>query len=660
MAEQSQPTALGSGALLDDPLDATERGEWRGTRAREVFSANLVSAAIHVTLLLVLACWMLPLSVINVGENEIRAEVSQPVDTRIEQVAVVDRELSTATSSPKTGGQIALPVHVRSHEPVQFESVPLEVAAVSVQIPVASPLNMAEQVLTNTQTEVAELVRQADSVSGAADRILGTIARQQEQMDTLVIWMLDQSVSMQRDLDTLATSLQQPLLELQKHEVEHDHALDHIVVGFGSTTQVLVPQTRATRKVVRAIGNVPIDPSGVENVLSGIGHCIETFVEGRAKNREKKVTFVVWTDESGSDVLGLEKTIQLCKENAITVCVVGPSAVLGSQRGYHVFHHPVDRRDYYLPVDRGPDTAFPERARLPYWFREVPPDWDESKRGPAQGDMPAWYGGSNLESMLSGVSPYALTRLTRETGGQYTIFDRPGDRSPFDVEKLIPYLPDYRSADEIQDDLQSHPLRLAVLSAVEQTYRRANLTVPLLKFGNAALSGPSFHTALSQEAAQHCPRAQAAAIAVDKLLDAFGTTGMEEAYAAETSPRWRAWYDLTRGRLLAAGVRYREYCAAFQGVLQPGALQARTNYIELSPSPNLVSPESEQRAVEARRLLTRCMQQNAETPWYYLAERELADPFGVAVRQATLVPDRGRSGGGGGVRAGGSVQLPNL
>ena len=53
-----------------------------------------------------------------------------------------------------------------------------------------------------------------------------------------------------------------------------------------------------------------------------------------------------------------------------------------------------------------------------------------------------------------------------------------------------------------------------------------------------------------------------------EALAAFGPKGMEHYYGKEPSARWRAWYDLTYGRLLAMCVRANEYnwaCAVMKG-----------------------------------------------------------------------------------------------
>jgi hypothetical protein len=65
----------------------------------------------------------------------------------------------------------------------------------------------------------------------------------------------------------------------------------------------------------------------------------------------------------------------------------------------------------------------------------------------------------------------------------------------------------------------------------------------------------------------------------------------------------------------------------------------QTNHVVLSPSPALRGPDAVRaRAAEASRLLNRCMKENPQTPWAYLAQRELDHPFGIDIRQVTLPP----------------------
>lgn len=181
---------------------------------------------------------------------------------------------------------------------------------------------------------------------------------------------------------------------------------------------------------------------------------------------------VVWTDETGDDSAKLESTIELCRRNQATVAVVGPSSVLGADTGLHSYRDPKTKRTYQLPVLKGPDAATPERLNVDYWF---------GSKGPGRGGSPSWYGGPQLYGMASGFSPYALTRLALQTSGEYTIFDRPTDRGPFELARMKKYLPEYHSVAEYERDLAKHPLRQAVMRAVRVT-QADPVTTPTMIF----------------------------------------------------------------------------------------------------------------------------------------------------------------------------------
>jgi hypothetical protein len=419
----------------------------------------------------------------------------------------------------------------------------------------------------------------------------------------------------------------------------------HAAVAFGQSTQELLATTPRPHALMTAFRSVPVDESGVENVCGAIQQCLQQYLVRRPQFRNRQVLFVVLTDESGDDTPMLEETIGLCQKYKVRVDVIGPSAVLGQRKGYHLYVHPQSQMPFYLPVARGPDSGMPERLDLPYWFRDVPIDWNESSRGPWQGAYVGWLGGSNLESIVSGFSPYALTRLTRETDGQYTIFDRPGDRSPFNAGRLRAYMPDYRRIDEIQFDLrQDHSaLRRAVLTAANFTWNAAGrLNPPSLRIGGNRTAPGEFSSLLQRELPRQIEKAQQALLIIEQALSVFDSLPSEQAYEQETSARWRAWFDLTRGRLLAVSVRYKEYILSCQRILASAGQQpVGPNLLTFYPSMDLLDRQlNAVRFAQAQQLLQRCIQEHQGTPWQYLAERELAEPVGLGFQLQVLPPPR--------------------
>lgn len=486
----------------------------------------------------------------------------------------------------------------------------------------------------------------AEGVGSAVDGILSTIRGELATGDLLVVWLLDASLSLYDDRQQVAARIEPFYRDLEARRGK-SHQLMNAAVAFGGSTLELVAPTKFGLKMIEAVADTPIDQTGLENVMTAIDQCVHKY----RKSWRGGILIVVWTDESGDDTLQLEDMIALCRQQRVVVSVVGPSSAFGSEMGVHPY---VDRGTGYrflLPIKRGPDTSFAERLLLAYWHDSTLPPW--TLRGAQVGGNVPWYGGPYREGLLSGVGPYALTRLALQTGGKYTLLDHDYTRAPFKFEDMKAYLPDYGSADEYLRMLRYHPLRQAVSDVVQLSYDQQKiLSLPKLSFisrrsesypfgvHNVYMTAGEFRSALAGEFAAETAKLSIASAVLEEASARFGAAGMEKLYEREDSPRWRAWYDLTRGRLLSMSVRHVEYKLTCQLVFaNAGMLNSDTNHIVFEPSQQLKSTDSEvlKRAADAKRLLQRCIDKNPDTPWAFLARWELDQPLGLSVRQ-TVIP----------------------
>lgn len=483
----------------------------------------------------------------------------------------------------------------------------------------------------------------AGDANQAVDNVLKGIQGELDKGDVLVCWLIDASLSLADDRQVIATRVEPFFRKIEAQDPKKSHRLLNSVVGFSDTTWEVIKPTNFSSQIVEAIRNLPLATSGVENVMSAVDQCVEQY----GRKWKGGFVIVVWTDESGDDILYLEQVIQKCKRRGVLVSVVGPTAVLGSEQGRH---HWVDKGTGYaflLPIKRGPDTSIPERLLLPYWHDSPLAPWIQNGVIAASGTP--WYGGPHREGLLSGVGPYALTRLALETGGTFTLLDRKEDRGPFQWDVMKRYLPDYASASEYLDTVSAKPLRKAVSAAVMATYQDLNLIPPAMAFVlhrypnypypvvRPYYTPDQFRALLREEVPRQQVLVQATNRLIEQALAQFPTDGMEAEYSAERSLRWRAWYDLTRGRLLAMSVRQLEYVLACEKLFEYGTLKPETNHVVLKPSPRyLAGSRIEPRAREAFRLLTRCAEQNAGTPWAMLAKWELAHELGIEIEQVVV------------------------
>ncbi|MEE3371267.1 MAG: vWA domain-containing protein [Planctomycetota bacterium] len=604
----------------------------------------ILSAFLHSILLVGLALWMLPQQIGNAVVNLAASfDVADPL-------ALDDSELLLNLGSWDTG---PLETSAGSFEPemVEVSETAAELVVSNAWAP-GSPGNNkpadqpSDRLPSGSSTASAtnpHTLRAAGSLRGALDQVTQQIRGQLAESDLLVVWLLDASHSLVDDRQRIAQRLPRFYEELSSGRDSSQHQLANAVVAFGARIKERIGPTDFGPKVARAVEKLPVDPSGKEMVFTAIATCIEKY---HARQQGEQLMIVVWTDETGDDDHQLEYTLDLCQRTGTTVHVVGPSAVLGANTGLHSFSDPKTRRVFQLPVVRGPDAAFPERLVADYWFSDFVPQ-----------RFPAWQGGAQLKGLASGFSPYALTRLTRLTEGHYTIFDRPSDRGPFASRRLRTYLPSYDSRDAYEQDIQSHPLRRAVMTVVRDTLANP-IASPQMQFFARVTKGPAaasqrlyytpaqFSLKLKNSLRGLLTKARRISVRVEQALEVFEQPELALAYEAE-SPRWQAWHDLTKGRLLAISVRLEEYRLTCEELKMPNVLAPTTNYMRFTPRSQMRG-ESHwlQRAHDAEALLRRCVNRHTNTPWAVLAQRELRFELGVGVQQMSLRLVRGRGGGG--------------
>jgi hypothetical protein len=462
--------------------------------------------------------------------------------------------------------------------------------------------------LTKVADRPGEIGEEVMHVDGAVDRITREIMDRLYEGPVLVVWMMDESISLVEERAAVAERLERVYGEIGGTQDRRRAGLLSAVIGYGQGANERVAPTTDYEKVIKAIGQVNPDTSGIENVFSTIIYSIEKY-RPLLSAEKRQIVCVVWTDESGDDFLRVEEAVQLCQRFKVPVFTVGPSAMFGKQIGLHEYTDPEDGQKYNLPVFRGPDSAFQERINLDYWFD-----------------------GPQLDTMHAGIGPFALTRLALESGGAYFINDAEADRSPFRLEAMKGLMPEYSSPQSYMQRVAQSPLRTAVRRAVEMSYQYELRGTPQLEF---APTGQTYQTELveaQQTVAYNGSR-------IDQLLSVFGK-GFEDQYEQEPSGRWRAWYDITYGRILAASVRNMEYnlaCAEMKGK-GSSFVDEMSNRWNFQPADKYRTTSTETMAAEARRLLSRVIENHPDTPFAALAERELRHPMGFNVEESYVAP----------------------
>jgi hypothetical protein len=182
------------------------------------------------------------------------------------------------------------------------------------------------------------------------------------------------------------------------------------------------------------------------------------------------------------------------------------------------------------------------------------------------------------------------------------------------------YRPDYLSPQDYEKRLKASPLRTSLVSA-------AMLTAPVMeapkmrfiKRSEAELAGEL--TRAQQDAAKLEPALTRLAAILEP-----GMKGREE----ETTPRWRAGFDLALGRVLAQKVRTETYNAMLAKAKRGLQFEnAKNNTWVLAPDNEIsVGSKWEREAELAKELLQAVVKEHEGTPWAHLASKELEVPLG--------------------------------
>jgi len=608
----------------------------------EQWSAVLGSMIFHVIAFLTLA--LVPLK--NKEDDSVVVITSPPVYEqvpldRIEEVTYSDLPRddvgARSTASTVMAEASAQTLAEISEIPSPVDLEPTELGQIMVNKmfdPAVAPLDR----LSEQKGNVGEGTQGA---AGAVDRITFEILQSMEERPTLVVWLFDQSGSLQRQRQEIRDRFDRIYEELgivqspptdpneKPKRTDDDRPLLTSVIGFGDKVTLLTKQpTDSLAKIKSVVDDIQVDSSGVEKAFTAITAAVDQYKSLRRRRGgnppQRNVLFIVVTDERGDDANLLESAIGGCRKFGIPVYVIGVPAPFGREHSLVKYVDPdpkFDQSPQMAQVDQGPETLMPERVQVGFTGNFV--------REPV---------------IDSGFGPYALTRLCYETGGIYFTVHPNRNTSrrvsrrelePFAAELkyffdpviMSRYRPDYLSPRDYSNQVKRSVMRQALVSAA-QMQPAEGLSRPRTRFvrrDDATLARDL--TIAQQDAAKLEPRLVQMSMVLER--------GMKER-EKEKSPRWKAGFDLALGRVLAQKVRTETYNAILAQAKRGMPFQdEKNNTWVLQPSDKIsVGSKWKNQAKLASELLTAVSTEHKGTPWALLASEELKVPFGWQWKEA--------------------------
>ena len=619
-----------------EPLDAWSEEELEDESLLEnnETTSMIGSLLVHVIVILVLALMPTPRNV----EDEAVVLLGAPPDYSQEKIETIDEVTYSELPHDRVGANSIADAEMAEASAPVFAEIseipnPLEMEPTDLgQIMVNKMFDQAVAPLDRLTNQKGKVGQGTLGAAGAVDRITSEILLAMEERPTLVVWLFDQSGSLNRQREKIRDRFDRIYEELGIIERSgsqafrrhlNDAPLLTSVIGFGGSVTLYTEEpTDDLGEIKSIVNNIQVDSSGEEKVFTAIASAADKYKSMRRRRGgnepQRNVLFVVVTDERGDDAMLLESSIADCRKWGIPVYVIGVPAPFGREHTLVKYVDPdpkYDQTPRWAQVDQGPETILPERVQVGFTanFEQEP-------------------------VIDSGFGPYALTRLCYETGGIYfTVHPnrnvsrrvRRGEVEPysaamsyfFDPVRMSPYRPDYLSRQDYVDKVKASPLRTALVQAA-QMKPASGITRPQTRFvrrDEAQLSGEL--TRAQQDAAQLEPTLVRMALTLEpgmKVRD------------REDSLRWKAGFDLAMGRVLAQKVRTETYNAMLAKAKRGMPFEKKKNNTwVLKPSTEIsVGSKWQREANLATELLKSVTQEHEGTPWALLAKQELSVPIG--------------------------------
>jgi hypothetical protein len=452
---------------------------------------------------------------------------------------------------------------------------------------------------------------EASEIGVALDQLAREILRHLKDHKLTVVWLFDESTSMQDDQKAIVAKFDRVSSELKVNVDPNKKAagaLNHAIIGFGQATDFVLEKPRDDIDLIgRTIKKLRIDSTGVENTMRAIRDVVDRYAN--LIRSDRKLVIVLVTDESGDDGDGVEEAKQALKKYKVPLYVIGRQSLFGYPFAHHRYMDPVTKDVYYPLIRRGPETADVEN----YQWDGLYDRWDEQP---------------------SGFAPYELARLTRESGGIYFLlpseeFMRVRKREQaYKSTQLKEYLPEYDNRMSYVERRNTSPLRQSIYAIIMQgknfIYRR-EFPIDTGELVKAA------HV-----------EGEKAGLRLNDLLEVQNRLeALAKIRDREPEKRWQAHYELMLAQTVAFQVKAYEYRALMASIISappqpkgpPAADMMITWVVDHTKKPIAARNLTAKKYADAERLLKAVIAKHPKTPWADLAQDTLDRGFSVVLNE---------------------------
>ena len=262
---------------------------------------------------------------------------------------------------------------------------------------------------------------------------------------TLLCLLFDESRSLVRERALMSKQLERIFGDLKfTLPDKQKRNLKWALVSYSGRPSIHVRPTTNAAAVQKKLLHIPINKSGVENVLQAVEFCAKQF-----RKAAKRTLIVIVTDEQGDDVgLGLNAgdDVKAALRNAASACdkanarvyILGRESMMNWGSFWVSVETPEGRSS--APLERG----------LPTRRHEVCPRLR--------------FAGIGGKAIPSGFGSYSLSTLANHTGGQFLIIS--SEPSPYNTAALHAYRPEWDYPDVYDKHTKRNSLRKVMTEVI--------------------------------------------------------------------------------------------------------------------------------------------------------------------------------------------------
>jgi hypothetical protein len=619
--EADQPVIAGS--EVDSEIDEQPHS-WRA--AVRSFAPPSISLLVHTVIFLLLAI---------VTYEETSQEIARfiatpprddaedpPVEVELDpEIDIVLENISLFNAAPAPMSAVAA-----SSQPVLDQSLMAKADTSEIMI-TAQTIGIPDSIALIESVPDGEVKGEArdivDSYQQALDRLAQELVWMLDEGPVLVVWCFDQSESMKDDQKEIRDRIETVYEQLGLVDRTNNKALLTAVTSYGGNfiDHTEHNPTSQRDQIRKAIDSIPVDKTGKEMMCAAVGRAISVYRD--LARRGRRMALVLVTDESGdrqNNDAYLEQAINVAKAAKCKTYVLGRESVFGYPYAFLRWRHPQTNRIHWLPMDRGPETGFPEQLQTNGFRRRH-------------------------DAFSSGFGPYEQARMARETNGIFFMLPSVETnlvgsyKQRYDLEALRPYRPDLRARFEVLADRDEFPLRALIWKVIQDLnpYHKAAKKVVEMRM-EFALDGPTFLQQARTEQAKAKMHLRYMAEAEKALIEG------EHMRAQEADPRWQANYDIILAQLIAYQARIYEYGVALEAFIKepktapPMKDTKRLVHWDIRTVKKIRTEESKPYIERANERFNQIKSDHPGSPWAARASWEMGRGFGVDLAPEYRIP----------------------